>query len=103
MSYEICFRCGSKVLVGGLKYIINITIWADFDGTLLEPEGDVGDEIQRLLKKIENLDQETLEKDVCQDLQFIVCKRCKDQWVQDLLNTGGNYTPFDDEFPHFFH
>ena len=89
--------------MGSLKYVIDISISADFDGILLEPDGDINDEYERLLSEIEDLEEEDLERDVYQDFNFILCKRCKDQWTQEILETGSNRTPFNNDFSHFVH
>ncbi len=103
MSYQICFRCGRRLPFGSLKYVINISISADFDGILLEPDGDINDEYERLLSEIEDLDEEALERDVYQDFDFILCNSCKDQWTREILETGGSRTPFNNDFSHFIH
>lgn len=96
MNYEQCAKCGKWLSPGGMKYIISINIIADFDGILPEEVDD--EEIARLLQEAEGMDQETLEKEVHQEMAYLICKPCRDAFAKNPLNLspksllmGGNF------------
>jgi len=76
-----CYRCNKFLEEGELKYIVNISITADFDGVLKE---DTEEEIEDILKKIERLDEYDLERDVYENMVVILCKRCKDFIIDEI-------------------
>lgn len=79
-----CNRCDRFLEDGELKYIVNISVTADFDGVLKEEEEKLDD----ILKEIEYIDEDLLERDVYENLSVILCKRCKDHLISELR---GNY------------
>jgi hypothetical protein len=81
-------RCGKRLPEGSLKYVVNIRVYADFDGVLNLPGGDIEEEVHRLMGEIERMDPGELEKDVYQEMAFLVCKGCRDTFVEDPLSRG---------------
>lgn len=71
---------------GGLKYVIEIKSFADFDGYLEEYPGEIEDGINELLDSMENMETEELEEEVFQELVFILCKSCREKFVDDPFN-----------------
>lgn len=84
MGYELCAKCGKRLPPGSVKYIVSINIIADFDGIL--PEAVDDEEIARLLQEAEKMDQETLEKEVHQEMVYLLCKPCRDTFAGNPLN-----------------
>ena len=80
---RVCIRCGKKLPPGSLAYVIHIRVFADFDGLLLEPEEGVDQQLKQLLKQIENSDPKELEKDVYEEFTLILCKSCRDRFVEE--------------------
>ncbi len=78
-----CFRCGKELPPGSLNYVVNIRIFAGFDGFLLEPEGDVDRHIEEIIKEIEQYDPEELEKEVYEEFTMLLCKSCRDRFVKE--------------------
>jgi hypothetical protein len=104
MSYQTCFKCGKVLPVGGLKYIVSINILADFEGVLLEPSGNIDEEIEKLIKELKNRDPEAIEKDVHQRMAFQLCKSCKDQFAKDPLGISKeSFIATKDKIPGMMH
>jgi len=40
-----------------------------------------------MISGIKEFDPDMLESDVHQELAFVLCKRCKEQWTRDPFNT----------------
>ncbi|MBI5885565.1 MAG: hypothetical protein HZB85_03165 [Deltaproteobacteria bacterium] len=83
-----CHSCRKELPKGTLKYIVEIKSFADFDGYLEDYEGDVESGINELLEAIETMDAKALEEDVAMERIFIMCKACRDRFVEDPLQTG---------------
>ncbi len=86
MPGQYCVKCGKSLPEGSLKYVVDIRVYADFDGVLNFPEGDIEEEVGRM--KIERMDPRELEKDVYQEMAFLLCKGCRDRFVEDPLSRG---------------
>jgi hypothetical protein len=82
--------CGRILKPGALKYLVNIRVVADFDGVINEVEGDTEELINEVLRQIEGMDAEDLERDVYEELHLLLCKRCKDHFVRNPLNHEGD-------------
>ncbi|MBI5560350.1 MAG: hypothetical protein HY883_03660 [Deltaproteobacteria bacterium] len=83
-----CSGCGRALQKGGLKYIIEIKSFADFDGYLEEYPGDVREGIDELLDAIENVNPESLEEDVYMERTYILCKPCRDRFSDNPFNAA---------------
>jgi hypothetical protein len=75
-----CHRCARYLKEGELKYIVSVSVTADFDGVLKEEKENIDD----ILKEIEYMDEYALERDVYENLAVILCKRCKDHIIDEL-------------------
>ena len=78
-----CYCCGKDFQKGGLKYIVEVKSFADYDGYLEEYPGDISEGINELLEAIENMDTKTLEEDVFRERSYVVCKPCRDKLADD--------------------
>jgi hypothetical protein len=87
---ENCFRCGKELLPGSLTYVVQIRIFAGFDGILLEPEEGVDRQLKRLLKQVEQSNPEDLEKEVYQEFHLILCKSCRDRLSDEIEHPWGS-------------
>ena len=88
MARQYCVKCGKRLPEGSLKYVVDIRVYADFDGVLNFPEGDIEEEVNRLMGEIEGMDPGELERDVYQEMAFLLCKGCRDRFVEDPLSRG---------------
>jgi len=83
MTERHCMRCGKGLPTGDVAYVVQIKVFAGFDGSLSEPEEGIDDQLHRILEQIEKLDPEELEKDVYEELTLILCKSCRDRFVDE--------------------
>ncbi len=79
-----CFRCGRELRPGSLFYVVHIRVLSGVDGILMEPTGDIDRHLNRLLEQVQHLDPNELEKEVYEEITLIVCKSCRDRFVDDL-------------------
>jgi len=103
MSDQECYRCGKKLEPGSLKYVIKISVISEFDGVIEEPENqNMEEEINTILQELEDWPAEELEKDVFQEISFILCKDCKDHF---MLNSFGvqDRTVFHNKYSGMIH
>ncbi len=82
-----CHSCGAILREGSLKYVIEIKSFADFDGYLEAYHGDLEERINEFIDAMEELELGNLEEDICQDVIYILCKRCRDNFVNDPFHT----------------
>lgn len=83
MQQRQCWRCGKKLEPGGLVYVVQIRVFADFDGILTEPEGEVDEQLSQLIRQVERADPEEMEKDVYEEYTLLLCKSCRDRFVDE--------------------
>jgi hypothetical protein len=83
MKEQHCLRCGKELPLGSLSYVVHIRVFAGFDEVLLEPEGEIDQQMKQILKQIEKSDPEDLEKDVYEEFTLILCKSCRDRFVKE--------------------
>jgi hypothetical protein len=83
MSERTCWRCGKELPPGGLTYVVHIRVFAGFDGLLLEPEGGIDRQLKQILEQIEGADPKELEKDVYEEFTLLLCKSCRDRFVDE--------------------
>jgi hypothetical protein len=82
MKDRQCSRCGRKLPPGSLAYAANLRVFADFDGVLLEPEEGVDRQLKEVLEQIQECDPKELEQDVYEEFTMILCKKCRDEFVE---------------------
>lgn len=89
-----CNCCGRELYEGGLKYVVEVQTFADFDGYLDEHGDDVEQSINELLQTMEGMDQERLEEEVTSEHVYILCKTCRDRFIEDPFKAEhGCYDP----------
>jgi len=86
MKNRACDRCGKEIEQGGLTYVVQIRVFADFDGVLLEPEEGMDRELKQALEQIEAASPEELEKEVYEEMTLLLCKSCRDRFVEETRN-----------------
>jgi len=85
MEYK-CELCGKKIVRN--RYLVRIASYAAYDGLeigLLDLTRDFEKEIKNLLKNIEKRRRKKLEKDICVGFEFVLCKKCRDNYVKNPL------------------
>ena len=83
MKEQSCWRCGVPLPPGSLTYAVHIKVFADFDGVLIEPEGGIDREMEKRIEQIKDADPETLERDVYEEFTLILCKSCRDRFMDE--------------------
>jgi len=83
MTERHCMRCGKELPAGDLVYVVQIKVFAGFDGLLLEPEEGIDNQVNRILDQIEKSNPEELEKEVYEEFTLLLCKSCRDRFVDE--------------------
>jgi hypothetical protein len=65
-----CFKCGRFLPPGSLKYVIQIKVYADFDGIL--SISDENGEIERILDEIGSRNPDELEREVYEEIGLLL-------------------------------
>jgi hypothetical protein len=86
MVDTFCIRCGRNLPPGSLKYIVDLQVYADFDGYLSEEEGEMETRLKRILEEVEQKDEEDLKQDVYLRQVYVICKDCRDRFLSNPLN-----------------
>jgi hypothetical protein len=84
MEERKCFRCGKGLQPGSLFYVVHIKVFSGFDGILTEPIEGIDHQLKELLEQTQSLDPRELEKDVYEEITLIVCKSCRDRFVDEI-------------------
>ncbi|MFQ5480430.1 MAG: hypothetical protein ACE5DW_04050 [Thermodesulfobacteriota bacterium] len=84
-----CQNCGLDISPEALKYVVEIRSFADFDGYIDEDNsGGIEDDINTFLDAMEDMDITKVYEEVSKDLILILCKKCRDNFMDDPLQTG---------------
>ncbi|MGA2315083.1 MAG: hypothetical protein ABSG71_01715 [Thermodesulfobacteriota bacterium] len=84
MEERNCFRCGKRLQPGNLFYVVHIKVFSGFDGILSEPAEGIDEQLKALLEQTQNLNPKELEKEVYEEITWIVCKSCRDRFVDEI-------------------
>ncbi len=84
MKEKSCSRCGKSFQPGSLFYVVHIKVFSGFDGILSEPAEGIDQQLKGLLEAAQNVDPKELEKDVYEEITLVVCKSCRDRFVDDI-------------------
>ena len=83
MEKRECMRCGVELPYGSLIYRVNIRVFADFDGVILDSEEESHPPLEQLLEQIQEADPADLEKEVYEEFTLVLCKSCRDRFVDE--------------------
>jgi len=84
MGEKSCSRCGKGLQPGGLFYVVHVKVFSGFDGILSEPAGEIDQQLKGLLEEVQHLDPKELEKDVYEEITLMMCKSCRDRFVDEI-------------------
>ena len=84
MEERNCFRCGKGLEPGSLFYIVHIKVFSGFNGILSEPAEGIDQQLKELLEQAQQMDPKELEKDIYEEITLIVCKSCRDRFVDEI-------------------
>lgn len=81
MIRYFCDRCGEEIKDKALRYILKVDLYAS-PGPLIfrkeELETNLSEEIEKLLKEMENKNVDELTDEVFVNYEFDLCKKCRD-------------------------
>ena len=83
MDERCCMRCGMELPYGSLVYVVQVKVFADFDGVILESEEESQRPLDQLIEQVKKRDPKELEREVLEEFTLILCKRCRDQFVDE--------------------
>ncbi len=86
MEERKCMRCGIRLPYGSLVYIVQVKAFADFDGVILESEEESQQPLDKLIEEIKDRDPKELEKEVYEEFTLVLCKSCRDRFVNEARN-----------------
>lgn len=92
---EICDRCGAVIEGGDIRYLIRIVSKVDDGGVIKNPIAE--EEVEELIKELENVSADDLERDVYEDRSYILCPPCKRAFMKNPM--GGPAGESTDEEP----
>lgn len=98
-NFEECSRCGRKLKRGEVKYVIYISIVSDFDGVLPVCEDE---NVNEVIESGKNVPEEELEREVYEEMAFLVCKSCRDRFREDPFSDSENPHAFRGKSEHSF-
>ena len=83
MGGQSCLRCGKVLPAGSLTYVVQVRVFAGFDGILLESEAEIEGQLKSALEQIEKSDPKEVEKEVYEEFTILLCKNCRDRFVDE--------------------
>ena len=89
MSEKTCYRCGKELKPGGLFYVVHIKVLSGFDGILSEPAEGIDQQLRGLIKQAQDRDPKELEKEVYEEMTLMLCKSCRDRFVDEIRHPWG--------------
>ena len=84
MKERNCFRCGKELQPGNLFYVVQIKVISGFDGVLSEPVEGIDQQLKDLVEEVLQSNPKELEKDVYEEITLIICKSCRDRFVDEI-------------------
>lgn len=89
--YEICDRCGGMIKEGDMRYVVRLVVAADDGGVVSEPISEM--EMDEIIKRLEEAAAEELERSVFEEREYILCPRCKREFMKNPLRGGAEEGP----------
>jgi phage FluMu protein Com len=87
MSGIRCHRCGRMLADGDLRYQVAVRVRSMFDGVIPDAEKGPNDgELENLLREMEGLSEEELNRQVHEDDVFVMCPRCKEAFMENIYS-----------------
>lgn len=101
MSNTRCAKCGCRISKGDLKYRINVEMVADYGDSLSDLKEEVLEYIDRLHYQLG--ESEVLEREFSEEIYFILCKRCVDQFLRNPLGGKNRFAALKTGQSHLLH
>lgn len=97
-----CHGCSKELPKGGLKYVVEVRSFADFDGYIEDYPGDVEEGINDLLDVMESMDTDEIEEDVYAEHTYLLCKPCRDRFAKYPFHSS-DFTEYRSEHKGTLH
>ncbi len=68
-----------------LRYVVKIEIFAAMDAAAEEDDNDHLQEIQDILERLDDAENDRIGEGVCQQLRFDLCPECRSKFVKNPL------------------
>ena len=101
MSHTRCAKCGCRISEEDLKYRINVEMVADYGDSLSGLKEEVLEYMDRLLCQLE--ESEVLEREFYEEIYFILCKGCVDQFLRNPLGGKNRFASLTTGQSHLLH
>ena len=90
MTCTRCHRCDRSLLGDNERWLVCVNVTADFDQDLAAagPE-DPSLAIPRLIAAFEGATAQDLEEEIHSEMAFLLCARCRTQWLDNPLGLAG--------------
>ena len=89
LSCARCHRCDRTLLGDNERWLVSVNVTADFEPDLGRMPDDPTAAIPRLIAAFEGRDADDLEDEVHSELAFLLCARCRRQWMDNPLGVVG--------------
>jgi hypothetical protein len=94
---EICDKCGAVVEDGDIRYLIRIVSKVDDGGVIKSPIAE--EEVEAIIKEMENANAADLERDVYEDRSYILCPPCKRVFMKNPMGGPAGESPDEEMAP----
>lgn len=101
MSLTRCARCGCRMSKGDRKYGINVEMVADYGDSLSDLKEEVLEYLDKLFYPLG--ESEPLKRDFYEEICFILCKGCMDQFLRNPLGGKNRFAPLKTGQSHLLH
>ena len=87
MRVFFCSKCGQGLPEGTLKFVVDVSIFADIDGRLYESEEvDNEKELKVYLDDLDDAEASDIDDDILHEINFILCKACKEKFQETIFH-----------------
>ncbi|MEW5725471.1 MAG: hypothetical protein AB1896_20345 [Thermodesulfobacteriota bacterium] len=80
---NVCQKCGRDLAPGELRYRVTIDCTSMWDGYIEEPDGDVDEEIERLIEVLSRQSPREMQQDVAVTISLVLCRGCRNKLVRE--------------------
>ncbi len=72
-----------------LRYVVKIEVFAAMDTSMEDDDNDPLEQIQDLIESQEDLLDERIGDEICQQLRFDLCPECREKFIKHPLGREG--------------
>lgn len=92
MTCTRCHRCDRSLIGDDERWLVSVNVTADFEHDLAHTSAITDDPaiaIPRLIAAFEGVDPAELNDEVHSEMAFLLCARCRTQWLDNPLGLAG--------------